>query len=468
MAGESQFSLFGMPTPEEIRARIGRARLEQDMAQSGGNLTNLTMLQAGRNLGDGVAGLFGAQDPEVARATERAQAIQSILGQAREVSGEDPMQFLASATQSFLQADMYEEAMQAFSQLQEIRKTEAEIGKTVAETEDTLDRPSDRYIGRQLEAARDAEKARSNAVTEGLRGAELEARIRSIDVDEAYKIARIDLDRSKVFVNELERLQENRDRQYRAYEKATTPESRRIIQERIKEIDRQIEYNSTHVGRSEWDISLGANQIDALQAEYDSVTNAASDVSEMIGAIRTDPTTAGLVGTVRRVAQSTVGTFLDLGAFLGSDGGAAGRKIMATASQMAANDLKNGLVDKSVVDQFFNKGLSQTKNFENSMSYMLARSRKGNGRLNTEDVQRAHQNVKVHGWSSSRDVVANLEYVLRELERSARQLESRMGGRAQESEDVQTPLSNEPPMRLPPGFQVLDEETGEWVDINNG
>lgn len=125
-------SLFG-PSPLDYQ-QAQQAGLQQQ-ASSYAQLNPLQraaqgMYQAGSNLGGGVAGLMGIQDPMV----EKASKIESILQGSDQTSAQGFMDLY----KKFSDAGMPQQAQLAVTKAQELKKAEAESGLTAARTEAEL------------------------------------------------------------------------------------------------------------------------------------------------------------------------------------------------------------------------------------------------------------------------------------------------------------------------------------------
>lgn len=122
-------SLFG-PSPLDYQ-QAQQAALQQQ-ASSYAQLNPLQraaqgMYQAGSNLGGGIAGLMGIQDPMV----EKASKIESILQGSDQTSAQGFMDLY----KKFSDANLPQQAQLAAAKAQELKKAEAEAGLTAARTE---------------------------------------------------------------------------------------------------------------------------------------------------------------------------------------------------------------------------------------------------------------------------------------------------------------------------------------------
>lgn len=121
-------SLFG-PSPLDYQ-QAQQAALQQQ-ASSYAQLNPLQraaqgMYQAGSNIGGGIAGLMGIQDPMV----EKASKIESILQGSDQTSAQGFMDLY----KKFYDANMPQQAQMAAAKAQELKKAEAALGLTAAQT----------------------------------------------------------------------------------------------------------------------------------------------------------------------------------------------------------------------------------------------------------------------------------------------------------------------------------------------
>lgn len=84
---EQAFSLFGYPSPEEVRTSIGRADMQDDMTRAQmppGSMSRLAMNRAGRLFGKAGQELLGVQDPRVVKAEKMKMAQQRVQQMAKQ------------------------------------------------------------------------------------------------------------------------------------------------------------------------------------------------------------------------------------------------------------------------------------------------------------------------------------------------------------------------------------------------
>lgn len=126
---EAAYTLFGIETPEQVRARIGKAREEKllgEMQMMGyKNPAQRMAHMAGANLGSGILGLMGApENPELTRAKQ----MQSIIGSID--SGDfatDPAKAYRAMSAKLASMNQYDLATKALSTALEIENTRSQI-----------------------------------------------------------------------------------------------------------------------------------------------------------------------------------------------------------------------------------------------------------------------------------------------------------------------------------------------------
>lgn len=133
MAGESQFSLFGTPSPEEIRAAIGKAGLQEDiqLAQVPAlRAPGVALGQAGRMFGNVIGNALGQEDPRISKARQMEQ-VQLVVRQKAKQSGIDfashPDEYMKLAANALLEAGMTTEAYKVIQQIQARQATQSDI-----------------------------------------------------------------------------------------------------------------------------------------------------------------------------------------------------------------------------------------------------------------------------------------------------------------------------------------------------
>ncbi len=136
---------------------------------------------------------------------------------------------------------------------------------------------------------------------------------------------------------------------------------------------------------------------DKIVATGQTLDRSISAIDSITAAIGEDPSRAGLTGTVKGMVQTGLGMSKDMAAeFAG----------------IVSDDIKRGLAD---ADFAFDPELPKMQVLENMLAYALARANKPTGRLNKDDKDAALKNVRLHGLTSTADVLARLKAVRKRL-----------------------------------------------------
>ena len=159
---ESRFSLFGTPTPEQVRSQImGQQR--QEALQMAAMPAGRGMVALGHQAGSGLGGLLSQAmggDPYGEQAARAQQELmQGIMSNAMEVGQGDWAATYEAAIDGLMQAGLHDRAFETMNELRDIQNTEAQIAERTASAE------------------------RSGAKTELERAA--------LDLDEKYKTTRL-------------------------------------------------------------------------------------------------------------------------------------------------------------------------------------------------------------------------------------------------------------------------------------
>lgn len=162
------------------------------------------------------------------------------------------------------------------------------------------------------------------------------------------------------------------------------------------------------------------NRVDEIKADLSLVNRARSRLSIVRESIVDKRSRAGVAGSISRFAQRAVGIAGDL-ADLGIDVPGFNRGVVDEVAQ----DINSGRADEGI-GTFFDSQNPINDVFVNGLAYTLAKSRKGPGRLNTDDVKRALPDVQITGLRSVDEVLARLEAVDKELAASAEDLGARL------------------------------------------
>ena len=166
--------------------------------------------------------------------------------------------------------------------------------------------------------------------------------------------------------------------------------------------------------------------------KLDNLDKTISTIDASINAIKEDPTRAGIFGSVRRVAQTTLGIGSDLGSLLEkatgikiADLGATAQKSLVNDSSVP-NDVKNALVP------YFDPKLSQMEIWENTTALELAKLRILSGgspiRALKEAFVAAKKDVAMTGLTASNQVLTRLEAIRKEFEVEREKMQTRLGG----------------------------------------
>ena len=134
MAGE--FGLFNYPTPEEIRASIGKTQLER--AQAAGGMSRgrggvVVSSLAGQRLGKGLRSLFGIESPEEKKAL-KWEGINKQIAASEFSMEDDPVKFLKHVGSTFQKNEMLPQALAAFTKAKEFELLDAKAAKARAGT----------------------------------------------------------------------------------------------------------------------------------------------------------------------------------------------------------------------------------------------------------------------------------------------------------------------------------------------
>ena len=150
--------LFGV-SPESLNAQREQALQAQALqyAQLDPNQqAQMGFYQAGSRLGTGLAGMMGAQDPEMQRSIQRQQLLKTA-----DTGSVQGLQSLATALQ---QANDPQGAMQAMQKAQELAKSQGELAFKAAETQGKLaELPKTLAATKELEAKTVTEQAKQTA-----------------------------------------------------------------------------------------------------------------------------------------------------------------------------------------------------------------------------------------------------------------------------------------------------------------
>lgn len=159
---------------------------------------------------------------------------------------------------------------------------------------------------------------------------------------------------------------------------------------------------------------------DEVQADIDTLTGTLTNIRKMRETINADRSRGGIVGAARGLLQTGQSVILDV-----MNSVPAVREAMTAFSL----DKKLGLADEGI-SLFFDPKLPEIDVAENSIAYGLARARKGSGRLNTDDVRLAKQDVNLKGLTSVDDALSKLSAIEAEIAGAAAAMQMRLPGKA--------------------------------------
>jgi hypothetical protein len=149
----------------------------------------------------------------------------------------------------------------------------------------------------------------------------------------------------------------------------------------------------------------------SLDREYGS---AIADVDRMIGAIQEDPTLAGAMLSLRKAGQTGVGMVRDAASLIPEGV----KEVLDSFMMSVADALTAGDLSEEDAGQLFNdERVSQARLFENTLAFVIARTRQPTGKLLASNVEAAREDAKLSGMTSGQDVINKLNEVKRILER---------------------------------------------------
>ena len=165
---------------------------------------------------------------------------------------------------------------------------------------------------------------------------------------------------------------------------------------------------------------LSASKKDELTGEIDLYERSIVGLDDMVAGIEANRGSAGIGGTASRWIQEGIGMATDL-----SEIGIDVPGAIESGMEELTNDVNIGRADPAIAGRFFNPALPENDVFENRLAYVLAKSRKGRGRLNVQDVQNAKKDVKITGLRSVDSVISKLHAVRKELFETQTDLKAR-------------------------------------------
>jgi hypothetical protein len=124
--------LFDFETPEQVRARIGKTGMEQDLALAGLTGTqraNLGGATAGRLFGQALQSAMGYESPEVTRARD----IQEAMQESKVDAGDSPSKYYGNLAKSLKERGHIKESFQALQAMQTYAASEAKAARAERE-----------------------------------------------------------------------------------------------------------------------------------------------------------------------------------------------------------------------------------------------------------------------------------------------------------------------------------------------
>ena len=127
-------------------------------------------------------------------------------------------------------------------------------------------------------------------------------------------------------------------------------------------------------------LGLKGSKRDDVQAQLDQVNQGLSLVNEIRSDLASDPSNFGLVGSVKKGAQELMGIASDVG-------GASGSVIRGR--QALLDEINTGNVGRGDFLKAFDESIPQNEVRLEILTYALARSMQGDGKLLKDTIERA-------------------------------------------------------------------------------
>jgi hypothetical protein len=156
---------------------------------------------------------------------------------------------------------------------------------------------------------------------------------------------------------------------------------------------------------------LPAAKADQLQARADANKGAIEQIDFAITALEENRARGGLVGQIKKTAQSFISAMRDFSAATGLEIG---------------DDLASGLANSDVME-FFDPKLPDLQIIENSLAYAVARQRKPNRTLNAQDVKLAKSDTQIMGLTDTDSVIERLTFLRGLIQKDTESVEGRLG-----------------------------------------
>ena len=454
MAGENRFTLFGTPTPEQVRQQINAQGINQDLAIGGvpaSRAPAVALAQAGRLLGQGINSTFGGEDPQITRARKLQEAFADAS-----TAGDDQEKYMEALVVALNSRDMFQEAGQALGTLNNLRaqkrKEQAALRKEGREDTQLLINLAKERRETNTALTRAEQQERRIGLESGRLGLSRE----EFDFNKSVKEGRLDLDRSRLGLDReslalqrdrLTEMQLQFDLNLASRDELTRQQDRLKVKQdflknnpgditttrEIAEIQGRIDKLNAITGANRFDQKgKNLNLKDKLLSDALFFNGALSDLDRWTNILRKDPTLGGAAGTVRKFVQKSVGATQSLADLFGKDNVPIAESLSKASSDMLRKDDQLGLVDPDVVNKFFSKEVATVPLFENRLAYLIARARKPNEKLAVSDVAVAKKDARVTGITSTEDVIARLEEIRVEFERHYLSIQARQKALFQE------------------------------------
>jgi len=145
-----------------------------------------------------------------------------------------------------------------------------------------------------------------------------------------------------------------------------------------------------------------------INAAWQEIDTHIENLESMLVDIEADPTLAGVPGSLRKGAQTTLGVMEDLLRYAPVIGPVLDM-AEALTDDMSSEDKERFGHDPK---------LSRLRIFENDLAWALARARQPEGRILAKNYEAATKDAKITGVTSSRDVVARIGEIVRLLKQN--------------------------------------------------
>jgi hypothetical protein len=158
-----------------------------------------------------------------------------------------------------------------------------------------------------------------------------------------------------------------------------------------------------------------------LQNNLDELNRARNLVLDIKNTIASNPSAVGLAGSVRRGAQNITEAFESVMGLLGPEG-----ESIASQAEETLNAAANDVFETEELRNSFayDPQVSKIKNMENSLIYVIARSRQPTGKLLASTVALAKQDASLTGFTGASSVNDRMDQVLKALSLAAADLTS--------------------------------------------